>query len=72
MWLTTAYQLVLILPLILLNGCGGGSSSSGEGSIPPTNHDQPQDDSTILIGVFDDNAVQGIGYKTNTQSGTTN
>ena len=49
----------------LLSACGGG------GSDRPTKETNPPGPSIISKGVFVDSPVSGLGYVTNTQSGTT-
>lgn len=50
------YIKILILSLLLIIGCSGGS------------HNNP----TILTGIFVDSPVEGLTYETSTQSGMTN
>jgi kexin len=60
-------QLILFfIALCFLIGCGGGSGGGSSTSEPPSNPP------TVLSGIFIDSAVEGLTYRTATQSGTTN
>lgn len=64
--------------LVLLVGCGGGSSDepSGDTSKGSENTDSGEGENSnstmVLTGIFVDSAVEGVSYSTATQSGTTN
>ena len=53
--------------LLILTACGGG----GGGSSSPDSNVQTSSGSNVQKGVFIDSAVEGITFKTATQSGTT-
>jgi len=56
--------IAVLLPS-LVTGCGGGGSSD-------SNDEPAGSDQTILTGQLIDSAVEGISYRTETRSGTTN
>lgn len=64
--------------LVLLVGCGGGSSDeptvdTNSDTVNTDTADGANSDSTtVLTGIFVDSAVEGVSYSTATQSGTTN
>ena len=51
--------------LLLLGGCGGGGGNSNNTVVPGV------EPTPILTGYFTDSAVEGLTYKTDTQSGVT-
>lgn len=62
---------IISLCLLLLVGCGSGSSD--ETSMQSnTGSDNDPDTTNVLTGVFVDSAVEGITFATATQDGTTN
>ncbi|MBV2091493.1 MAG: hypothetical protein KUF72_11455 [Candidatus Thiodiazotropha sp. (ex Ctena orbiculata)] len=64
---TTALTAIL---LITLSACGGGGSSSSSSSETVTTDGDT--DTTTSTGIFVDNVVINLGYRTDTQSGYTN
>jgi hypothetical protein len=69
--MTTKHSIYLLAVIILatLFSCGGGSVSTPTPILSP---EQQTPVITIITGVFVDSAVQGLNYKTASQSGKTN
>jgi PKD repeat protein len=57
-----AFSFMLLFAFTLLTACGGGGGGSAGGG----------DSASVITGTFIDAPVQGLGYSTATQSGTTN
>lgn len=63
------YLIIGFTSLLCLIGCGGGGSSS---PVPVTSAPTPVQPEPTYTGVFVDSPVQGLNYRTETLSGTTN
>lgn len=67
--LSTCFALLF---LYALTGCGGGGGGSSSSSTNPPAGNPPAPQPTVFTGIYIDSAVEGLNYRTASQTGMTN